>query len=194
MANLFLDPVSFFRSANGFRLGIAVLVLVAIQTTGIASLVVKMAFFVPDEDLSVPVVGYMVGLGMSTLITAMFSLLVAFAVFWVLSWFCRDGIPLHKLLLTFCYALIPGQFATLVVRSLLIIFSSGSTPLSTITNATSMAAFVENPPTYLTVLDPFLFWSVVLLALGYTELTGGKRSRWFSLGISLVPLVLSRMI
>lgn len=100
----------------------------------------------------------------------------------------------RKLLLTFCYALIPGHLATLAVRFLLIIFSSGSTPLSKITNATSTAAFVENPPTYLTVLDPFLFWSVVLLALGYTELTGGKRSRWFSLGISLVPMVLSRMM
>lgn len=84
--------------------------------------------------------------------------------------------------------------ATLAVRVPVILLSSGSTSLSRITNSTSVAAFVQNPSAILTAVDPFLLWSVVLLAIGYTEVTGGKRSRWFSLGLSVVPLVLTRIM
>lgn len=194
MTNLFLDPVAFFRSSNGFRWGIAVIMLVSIQLVGVATLFIKMALYIPDDGKSFPVFGYVVGLGTSAFLTAVFGVGVAFIIFWMLTWFSRDRIPPSKLLSTFCYALIPGHLATLTVRLILIAFSPGSTPLSQITNATSAAAFVDNPSAFLTAVDPFLLWSVVLLAVGYTELTAGKRSRWFSLGLSVVPLILTRIM
>lgn len=194
MTSLIVDPISFFRTSSGFRWGMAALALIGIQLAGVAALLAKMTLFIPKEGTSLPVIGYVIGLGTSAVLTAVFSLGVAFLIFWTLTWFSRDRIPPTKLLATFCYALIPGHLATFAIRVLLILFSSGSTPVSRITNATSAAAFVDNPPAILTAVDPFLLWSVILLATGYRELTGGKRSRWFSLGICLVPLVLARMM
>lgn len=174
MTNLFLDPVSFFRSTNRLRWGIALLTLVGIQFVGVATLFVRMTLFIPDEGKSFPVIGYVVGLGVSAFLAAVFSIGIAFTIFYTLTWFSRERIPPAKLLATFCYALITGHLATLSVRMLLIFLSSGSTPLSQITNATTAAAFVDNPPPYLTAIDPFLLWSVILLTLGYREITGGE--------------------
>lgn len=165
-----------------------------ISATEISVVVAKIAYFVPRDQLSLIVIAFFVGTIVRATVISMLAMTLQFAVFWASCRVLRDSCSPPIQLAVFGYSILPGLLGAAATRSMVAVLAPGDVPLQSVRLATSVAAFVENAPKYLTLLDPFLILSVALLSIGHATVTDRKRGNLVSLLTASISVLFTRIV